>query len=222
MHERLETYLVRVEQRLHLLPLEKRYLEIQELRGHLQAMVAYRMERGESEDEAVTTALQQFGSPRSVGNSLRQAWWGRESWWRLPIAMATTYIGFVMAYLLGFTGAARAGDILMSWLTGLHVAGGPDAWFRMGYQAVTYAFIFLIVVAPPFLAGCCGGAIAPRRTSDYWVLSIGSMTGLFCLQTIRGDAFGTNVLNLLVPISVVLACAGARWMSARRTFPVTN
>ena len=74
MHQQLESYLEQVKRQLKSLPPEQQAEELQEIRQHLQCLIASNTERGDSEDKAVVSAIHQFGNSKLVGRALKQAW----------------------------------------------------------------------------------------------------------------------------------------------------
>lgn len=73
MNVLLESYLDNARTNLSHLPDWKRDLELMELRSHLEADVAARIELGKSEESATQETLTQFGDVRQVCGGLRQA-----------------------------------------------------------------------------------------------------------------------------------------------------
>jgi hypothetical protein len=70
----LESYLAEVEAKLKALPAKRRKEEMREMRQHLLSAVEANRELGQSEEEAVETALIQFGSVEEASESIRWAW----------------------------------------------------------------------------------------------------------------------------------------------------
>lgn len=71
--KRLEAYLDECEVPLARLPVTERAEWRDEARQHLLALVEAHLEFGASEEEAIETALQQFGEPRRLGKKLAAA-----------------------------------------------------------------------------------------------------------------------------------------------------
>ncbi len=69
----LDHYLETMEGRLKRLTPAQRQEEIQEVRQHLEALVAGHRVAGLSEDEAIEAAIRQFGHAEQVGQELSQA-----------------------------------------------------------------------------------------------------------------------------------------------------
>ena len=69
----LDHYLETMEGRLKSLAPARRQEELQEVRQHLEALVAGHRMAGLSEDEAVAAAIRQFGHAEQVGQALSQA-----------------------------------------------------------------------------------------------------------------------------------------------------
>lgn len=72
MHSPLEQYIETVETRLRALPPEQRNNEVEEIRQHLESMVAAHVELGYGEQEAVELSLTQFGKAERVGKDLNR------------------------------------------------------------------------------------------------------------------------------------------------------
>ena len=71
-HPQLERYVETIALRLKSLPPAQRDEEVQEIRQHLDALIAAHRGAGLSEDEAVKLAIQQFGHAKHVGEELRE------------------------------------------------------------------------------------------------------------------------------------------------------
>ena len=74
MQKLLEDYLTQVASHLQPLPEARRREELREMRQHLQNAVIVNQEMGQSEDEAATNALEQFGGPTELGENVVWAW----------------------------------------------------------------------------------------------------------------------------------------------------
>jgi uncharacterized membrane protein len=74
MNQRLENYLEIVNEGLRKLPTAEREAEIAELEQHLRALVQAREELGQSEESALTEAIQQFGQASDVRRRLVAAY----------------------------------------------------------------------------------------------------------------------------------------------------
>lgn len=104
MHSLLENYLAQVEQQLNLLPVTRRNEELREMRQHLQDAAALNRERGQTEDEAVQAALEQFGTPETLSKKIIWAWRrgdqpeNRRSFW--GAAICTTVLSFLGAGMI--------------------------------------------------------------------------------------------------------------------------
>ncbi len=69
----LDHYLETIEARLKNLPAVRRQEEMVEIRQHLEALIAGHYLAGLSQDEAVATAIRQFGHAEQIGQALSQA-----------------------------------------------------------------------------------------------------------------------------------------------------
>ncbi len=112
MHSLLDTYLKEVAGHLAGLPTARRAEELREVRTHLENAVVVNQEMGQSEDEAARTALEQFGTPSELADSLDWAWRREErnrkqrsDWW---VAGATVLLG-VLGVVVYPHGAALIG-----------------------------------------------------------------------------------------------------------------
>lgn len=79
MHKQLEDYLNEVAKSLGSLPPARRDEEMREMRQHLLNAVVIGKEQGQSENEAVLAAIEQFGTPQAVSKQIVSAW-RREAW----------------------------------------------------------------------------------------------------------------------------------------------
>ncbi len=74
MHSLLESYLAEVTRQLGPLPVARRNEELREVRQHLLDAVMVNKERGQGEDEAAASAVEQCGDPEELAHSLVRAW----------------------------------------------------------------------------------------------------------------------------------------------------
>lgn len=70
MNNRLNEYLDDLESRLRFLPEADRQQEINEIRPHLQSLIAAHQSEGQNEDAAAQAALHQFGTARAIGSRI--------------------------------------------------------------------------------------------------------------------------------------------------------
>lgn len=101
----LEEYLKQLRSQLKGLPNEQREAEVEEARQHLVALIQKCIEAGDSQEVAVSIAVQQFGSPQENGRELRSAW-KRASSVRLERFLSSSH--FVLAVLLGYSAIINA------------------------------------------------------------------------------------------------------------------
>jgi hypothetical protein len=110
MNNRLEQYIEEVKADLRHLPEAEQGGEVAEIRAHLEALTAQYEALGLSEETATATALEQFGSAKTLNKGLRRArwramgkqiasfWWGRDS---IPVAtFFSTSIAIIAIILL--------------------------------------------------------------------------------------------------------------------------
>lgn len=101
MHSRLEEYLQTVEQNLQHLPAYERQNELNEIRMHLDSLVQANTELGDTEEEAVTETLAQFGRAQTLGKDLTLVHQsaGKPTFQDLAAAAAFNYVGGSVAML---------------------------------------------------------------------------------------------------------------------------
>lgn len=128
MHPHIESYLTQVGQHLRRLSTTERAEELREIEQHLQALVEQGQERGLNQNEAIKTALSQFGSSRKVGRELNKAVLQRDQaqgkLHQLPKSLsALTLIMMVQAVfnvlIMGFLMTSEA------WAMFVQTVGGP-------------------------------------------------------------------------------------------------
>jgi len=161
MNSPLEQYLSEIARRLKPLPARRRDEEITEMRQHLLDAVAVNRELGQSPEEAVGTALEQFGKPGDIAENTMRAWRrdrsrDRRSFWAgflcMPVLVFVSV--FVLSpHLMGpFVEHARArGDDLLANVIG---------WAFMGANVALCGFLI--------------GIAFPRRAvrSAFWATTM--------------------------------------------------
>ena len=135
MSSLLDIYLDEVAAQLDALPVKRRSEELREIRQHLRNAVTVNRERGQSEDDAVANAVQQFGTPKDLGNNLVWAWrreekLNRRSFWGAAIfSSAVCVFGefLLMPLMLGmgfsFQKPVHSPTEWLWWLIGYRFAG---------------------------------------------------------------------------------------------------
>jgi hypothetical protein len=113
-----------------------------ELRGHLNALVEERRERGMSREASVFEAIEQFGPPEAMSQEWRQAW-DRSAGNEITSTMAAT------VRALKLFGAACAGTWAL--LAASLYIGGSDAWET--FHQVMFWVMFPLPLFVGFLAG---------------------------------------------------------------------
>lgn len=166
MNTLLENYLSDTRENLSHLPSWKRDLELMELRSHLEADVAARMELGSEEEAATRETLLQFGEVREICGGLNQAH-RRERVRRfdtpfgaLGLAMglfavmsafwfvvntcilATPALGIILAGMVPLLGWASF--MVVGWVTGRLAPRNAVAGVALGYAA--FVTLFLVVM----------------------------------------------------------------------------
>ena len=162
--ERVEGFYQRLNVQLRKMPLEQRAEVHQELRQHLEALVAAHEELGATPQEAVAAALRQFGDPRRIGRRLARDWSRGAHWPRNRGAFAFTY-----AYVC--FGGALAALAAAACLWGV-VATVGDLWLAQ-WTPFESTFFFSIGSIAPAAAGWLTG----RRTGQR---AVPAMAGAVC------------------------------------------
>ncbi len=97
----LDSYLVRVARELRSMPPSKRDDELRELRSHLEQRAEDFARDGLSPEAAQAQALHEFGSPRSLGSNLCDAWEDMPfSLWRLLTTLVPISIIWLVASIV--------------------------------------------------------------------------------------------------------------------------
>jgi hypothetical protein len=73
--QKIELYLKRLTAHLIWMPRREKDEVRQEVRLHLEALIATHEFEGKSEEETVEAALHQFGDPRKIGKEMARSWW---------------------------------------------------------------------------------------------------------------------------------------------------
>ena len=73
MHKQIEKYVGKLNERLTSLSPAQRSEEVEEIRQHLETLVARQLELGKSEEEATAIAIRQFGRAGQVGREISSA-----------------------------------------------------------------------------------------------------------------------------------------------------
>lgn len=145
-NEELDQWFQRFSAPLKHLPIEERAELHQEVRQHLEALVAANEELGSSPQEAWEHALAQFGDPAHIGRRL--AWeWRRSQGWVSPDMAA-------VLYTLGAHVVSTAVLIVCTVLVMIT--------FRL-YDNFGTAFTLEYLVGVPLLAGAAVGRRFPNR-----------------------------------------------------------
>ncbi len=204
MHGLIEGFLDQVAWGLGPLPVERRQDEIKEMRQHLLNAVLVNRQMGQTEDEAVATAVEQFGTPRAVGESLVWAWRRgqarrRRSFW------GTATCAFLLADCLPFLQDTpwEAPLSRLSHFLGHNSPTGTPA------QLVLFALV----------GGLCG-LIFPRRSfggivfgMTAWHVSFLTMAFVILtldrLPSLPGTSLSDHFLSVL--FAILAAWAGGRW-----------
>ena len=91
MHKQLEDYLAQVARQIGSIPKPRRDEELKEMRAHLVSAVAANQELGQSEDVAVGSALNDFGTPAEAALNVVRAW--RRFAWKQGVKTFWTVVG---------------------------------------------------------------------------------------------------------------------------------
>ncbi|MES2462427.1 MAG: permease prefix domain 1-containing protein [Armatimonadota bacterium] len=179
---KLEQYVEKVAVNLKSLPESERTSQLDELRQHLESLVAARRAEGESEEIATETALKQFGSAREIGADLSRSVW-RMRLKRLPepVVTALSLIAAISLTTLFFQ--FGVGPILRAVVPVLPPPSGVPA------RAVT---THMAVLTPSFLFGIAAFALLLFRDG-----AARTIRGLMNLQTAVGAALIWLVISKL-------------------------
>jgi hypothetical protein len=133
---KIESYLESVRKRLDQLPAAERNAELTEVRDHLTELARGHAELGMTEQEAIQTALRQFGDPKLVGTNLRRAWeQGQKrrlpgtvlsaAGWAISISLVMSLISFLIRSILAeaTNNYQNRGAVLWNVMLGYWVAG---------------------------------------------------------------------------------------------------
>lgn len=184
---RLESYLDVLERRL---PREMRAEWREEARAHLLEIAALHESLGASPEEAIESALQQFGSPEQIGRQMAQSSPGKPPDGRTAVALfnipviGALLIGIALGYAyvltesrdllcllqIGGIAAFVAVPVLGGWLIGRRFGPRrPDAGV---FAALALLGIFLLPIAGVLLIPAFGspahGAVPDMRTGLWW------------------------------------------------------
>ncbi|MBA3468505.1 MAG: hypothetical protein H0T53_02560 [Herpetosiphonaceae bacterium] len=131
-NHQIDQYIKTVSARLKRLTPAQRAEEIQEIRQHLEALIAGYVAQGRSEDEATGAAIRQFGRAEQIGRELGGAWALRQVRRLWPYAVA--YVSLVLL-IFGFFALAndQPSDFPYGWANQLIMALVlPAGMFSMG------------------------------------------------------------------------------------------
>lgn len=162
-----------------------------ELGAHLEALVEAHRELGATPDEAVSAALQQFGSPRQVGRQ-----WLRE-WQRKPLPPASPrHSAFVG--LLCFLPAS-----LLAW-------GANNLAISVGSWA-TSALLLINTVVFPVAAGLITGFLVRKRHGFGAVLGCG-VVAILCALAGALQSVDEIATARQFPLAALAATQAAIWL----------
>ncbi len=154
MHKQLEDYLNEIAKSLGSLPATRREEELSEMRQHLLNAVVIGKEQGQSENEAILAAIEQFGSPQALGAQIVLAW-RRERrldvFKVLGIAIVTPIMLPSLVYSLNFV------DPVINWLWLSNNA------FLLHHKAAGVAFVSGLFYLVYGLTGTISGAALPKQ-----------------------------------------------------------
>lgn len=158
---KIESYLESVRERLGKLPVAERDAELTEVRDHLAELARGHAELGMTEQEAIQTALRQFGDPKSVGTNLRRAWeQGHKrrlpgtvlsaAGWAISVSLVMSLISFLIRSILAeaTNNYQNRGAVLWNVMLGFWVAGclqGLVTGYITGRRAPRRAFVGMLL-----------------------------------------------------------------------------
>ena len=216
MHSPLEQYLEEVTTHLHILPAAQRTDEVEEIRQHVEALVAARQELGHSREEAISQTLTQFGRAQTVGRQLARAYKRRFPSTRRSLALASVcaLISCFGVNLLVSELFTRLGPAWVSPMYADSLPAHPATWL-------------LSALIGNYAWGYMTGAITPRRAVAGMAL-VCTFLNLLNLQCIvRGYydtplrcaelvAFAVMALGFHTGLAMWGAHSGARWRQKRQ------
>jgi hypothetical protein len=213
MHRLLEHHLSEVAAHLSAMPAARRNEELREMRAHLENAVAVNRDRGLSEGQAVSAALEQFGAPAAVGHETLVAW-------RRGEALRRRDFWGAAASVLVFS---QAGVRLLTPLL-LPLANGylgqnsliPTAWLwlaLLGYYMFLYA-----------ITGAVGGAIFPRQAVRGAAAGAGLSACLLLMRLAEliahyphgGTVFTPEMNGFALEVVPLAFAVPASWAGSRR------
>ena len=190
----LDDYLQRLGRALRLVPSEEREALYQELRQHLDALVAAYVEAGCGPDEAVSLALTRFGDPWRIGR--RMAWEHHRRRWQCAYGLVRTLSAAGLWALLFSLGQHlapnRASLVLYNFVVLPFLAGatvGMCSLGRSGRRTLVSAALFILwftVVEPgvEFWRGFRARDVSPQVSLSLmallsvWWLTLGMLATL--------------------------------------------
>jgi hypothetical protein len=195
----LEHYLARIAGQLRPMPADRRNVELDEVHQHLQDLTEQYQDAGMTGDQAIASALRQFGSPGRLGSQLLRAWcrenpknlpgtiWSTVGWaWLVFVVSQWTYM---MAFYLLHSAEQRYGAAYVYWSAiawPFFVLGAGYIAGRLvpRYYLVAAAVIILLHVATMILLRLYhGGPAVP--SIPFAILSVLAM-----VETVIGAHMG--------------------------------
>ncbi len=216
MHSPLEQYLEEVHSHLRVLPDLQRMEEVEEIRQHVEALVAARQELGHSEEEAIAQTLMQFCRARTIGGQLTKAYKRRFPSARRSLALASmcALINFLGLCFLAIWSFAKLGP---GWGSPMYA----DCFLAHPITWLLSALIF------NYSWGYMTGATTPRRAIAgvalvYTPLALLNLqcivrsyydTPLHCAALV---AFAAVSLSFHLCLTMWGAYTGAKWRQKRQ------
>ena len=193
-----------------------------ELREHLWARVDAYSELGQSEEEAVTEALRQFGGAEDFTRQWRREWAPqsvtlREVWAATRLALPLSVAAFLLACLPPIFAAYQM------WVY------STDSWLYIHYDTFNHIWLCLI-----FLLPCALGLSVGQRAGRSAVLGMFGALATVCLSGCLVNIIGgylweqmtflgpsAGLIGLLaavwMPVSCTAAAVGGKWARRFRT-----
>ncbi len=204
MHSLLEAYLDQVAAHLSALPVKRRTEELREICQHLLNAVTVNRELGQSEEDAATNAVTQFGTPEDLGENLVWAWRRERKLNRkslLGAALTTPSVLCLTFFLMNQTWFDKLLDTVLNkalprtflLFLGRHPGYGMDFTQAM----------FMLMFG---LAGLAAGSVFPRRAMRGACLGL----GLFWLGFAAID--GVGQLGALVSVDGLIHQGRGGWV----------
>jgi hypothetical protein len=227
----LDDYLNRVARCLREMPEVERDAEMQEVRGHLEALVETYSARGMDADAAMREATRQFGSARKVGEETLAAWRRPDKpdpgsvWLATGVCLTWTLAWQMLLLLMQIVGVMTIGIHhfynvdnplwrVIPYL--MYVPAGLSGWMA-GAVAPRYGLIGTALVYTAMRVCASTESFTPRHIADAGlpVLLLGRFEDLPWLTHQPGIAYIKPTATWLL-VGLIGAAAARLWIHHRR------